>query len=68
MAARKPEVFNESMNIDELLESLKSYLAGTNPNAAADQVLIAQVKSFLSPTALKRVKHIFRHDVCEWGS
>ena len=60
-------MFNESMNIDEWLESLKAYLAGTYPNAAADQVLIAQGKSFLSSTALNRVKHIFRHDVCDWG-
>ena len=66
VAARKPEVFSESMNIDEWIESLKAYLAGTNPNAATDQVLIAQVKSFLSSTALKRVKHIFRYDVCDW--
>ena len=49
--SRNPEVFSESMNIDEWIESLKAYLAGTNPNAATDQVLIAQVKSFLSSTA-----------------
>ena len=47
LAARNPEVFNENMNIDEWLESLKAYLAGKNPNAASDQVLISQVKSFL---------------------
>ena len=64
VAARKPEVFNEQMNIDEWLESLKAYLAGTNPNASSEFVLISQVKSFLSSTALKRVKHIFRMDVC----
>ena len=29
VAARKPEVFSESMNIDEWIESLKAYLAGT---------------------------------------
>ena len=56
VAARKPEMFNESMNIDECIESLKAYFVGTNPNAA-----------FLSSAALKRVKHIFRHDVCEWS-
>ena len=37
-----------------------------NPNAATDKVLISQVKSFLSATALKRVKRIFRHKVCDW--
>ena len=58
-------MFNESMNIDEWIESLKAYLAGTNPNAATDQVLVSQVKSFLSSIALKRVKHIFRHDFCD---
>ena len=52
VAARKPEVFNESMNIDKWIESLKAYLAGKNPNAAMDQVLISQVKSFLSSMAL----------------
>ena len=67
VAARKPEVLSESMNIDEWIESLKAYLAGTNSNAATDQVLISQVKSFLSATSLKRVKHIFRHDVCDWS-
>jgi hypothetical protein len=67
VAARKPEVFSESMNIDEWIESLKAYLAGTNSNAATNQVLISQVKSFFSATALKRVKHIFRHDVCDWS-
>ena len=55
VAARKPEVFSESMNIDEWIESLKAYLAGTNPNAATDQVLILQVKSFLSATARKEL-------------
>ena len=59
-------MFSESMNIDEWIESLKAYLAGTNPNAATDQVLISQVKSFLSATALKRVKHIFRREACDW--
>ena len=67
VAARKPEVFSESLNIDEWIESLKAYLAGTNPNAATDQVLIAQVKSFLSSTALKRVKHIFKNEACDWS-
>ena len=55
------------MNTDEWIESLKAYLAGTNPNAATEHVLISQVKSFLSATALRRVKHIFRHDVCDWS-
>ena len=59
-------MFSECINIDEWIESLKAYLSGTNPYAATDQVLIAQVKSFLSSTALKRVKHILRHDVCDW--
>ena len=59
VAARKPQVFSESMNIDEWIESLKANLAGGNSNAATDQVLISQVKSFFSVTALKRVKHIF---------
>ena len=67
VAARKPEVFSESMNIDEWIESLKANLSGTNSNVATDQVLISQVKSFFSATALKRVKHIFRHDVCDWS-
>ena len=53
VAKRKPEVFNESMNIGEWIESLKAYLAGTNPNAATDQVLIAKVKSFLRLVALR---------------
>ena len=66
VAARKPEVFIESMNINEWIESLKAYLAMTNPTAATNQVLIAQVKSFLSSTALKRVKHIFKNEVCDW--
>ena len=44
VAARKVELLSESMNIDELIESLKAYLAGTNPNARTDQVLIFQVK------------------------
>ena len=67
VVARKPEVFSESMNIDEWIESLKAYLVGTNPNAATDQVQIAQVKSFLSSTAIKRVKHIFKNEVCDWS-
>ena len=46
VAARKPEVLSECMNIDEWIESLKADFAGTNPNAATDQVLISQVKSF----------------------
>ena len=66
VAARKPEVFYESMNIDEWIERLKAYLAGLNPYAATEYVLISQVKSFLSATALKRVKHIFRNDLCDW--
>ena len=28
---------------------------------------IAQAKSFLSSTALKLVKYIFRYDVCDWS-
>ena len=55
------------MNIDEWIESLKAYLAGMIPNAATDQVLIAQVKSFLSSTALKRVRHIIRNEVFDWS-
>ena len=63
VAAKKHEVFSKSMNKDEWIESLQAYLAGTNPNAATDQVFISQVKSFLSATALKRVKHIFRREI-----
>ena len=46
--AGKSEVFNESMDVDEMIESLKAYLAGTNTKAVTDQALITQVKSFLS--------------------
>ena len=51
-------MFNESMNIDEWIESLKTYLEGTNPNATKDQVFIAQVKSFLS-SAASNVSNIY---------
>ena len=66
VAARKPEVFSENMNVDEWIESLKANLSGTNLNAAADQVLISQVNQVSSATALKRVKHIFRREACDW--
>ena len=65
VAMRKPEVFSESMNIYERIESLKAYLRGTNLNAATDRVLISQDKSSLSAPALKRVKYIFRHYVID---
>ena len=67
VSARKPEVFSESMKIDEWIESLKAYLSGTNTNAATHQVLIAQVKSFLRSTALKRVKYIFMQQHMQHG-
>ena len=58
-------MFNERMNIEELIENLKAYFSGINPNAETDKMYIAQVKPFLSSAVLKRVKHIFRHDVCD---
>ena len=57
IVARKPSVFDGKGNIDDWIESMKAYFACSNPWNTGDEVIYAQVKTYMDADVLRALKH-----------
>ena len=63
---RKPDVYDDNTSINEWVDSMKAYFDGTNPAVVMDRVRVSQIKLFMGPSALRRVKHVLKDEFCDW--
>ena len=64
--ARKPDVYNGNTIIDERVDSMNVNVKGTNPGAVMYGVIALQIKLFIGPNALWRVKDALKEEFCDW--
>ena len=64
--ARKPDVYDGKTSIDDWIDSMKACIEGTNLGIVMDKVRVSQIKLFMGPKALRRVKHALKDEFCDW--
>ena len=48
------------------IDSIKAYIESTHPGILMDRVRVSQIKLFMRPKALRRVKHALKDEFCDW--
>ena len=66
--ARKPSVFDGKGNIDDWIESMKAYFACSKPWNTTDEVIYAQVKTYMDADVVRALKHTIVGETCSWGT
>ena len=56
-AAKKPSVFHGKGNIYDWIESMKAYFACSNPSNTTEEVIIAQVKTYIQAAQYYAEEH-----------
>ena len=64
IVARKPSVFDGKDNIDDWFESMKVYFACSNPWNTGDDVIYAQVKTYMDADVVRALKHTIVGETC----